>query len=250
MDAMAHDRIQVIASCGVHEDVPPNTLAAFEAAIRAGCDMTETDFRRCADGVIIFHDHQAGGRPVSSLTRREIREAAGVLPPTLDDFIECCRGRLGVDFELKEDGLEEEVLEALSPYFRPDQFVITSFLPSVLRRVKALDATAPTGLLTMRGLSEYIRAHPETADLRSPSRVIDQARALDADFLLPDVFDTELLQAASAAGVATIAWAVSSVAQMRELAQLSGLHGMITEDPALLRRVLEDPLAGAVDAHA
>jgi hypothetical protein len=29
---MAHELIQVIASCGVHDDVPPNTLAAFEAA--------------------------------------------------------------------------------------------------------------------------------------------------------------------------------------------------------------------------
>ena len=247
---MAHERIQVIASCGVHDDVPPNTLAAFEAAIRAGCDMTETDFRRCADGIIIFHDHQAGGRPVSSLTRREIRAAAGVLPPTLDDFIECCRGRLGVDFELKEDGLEEEVLEALSPYFRPDQFVITSFLPSVLRRVKALDATAPTGLLTMRGLTEYIRAHPETADPRTPGQVIDEAQALGADFLPPDVFDTELLQAAGAAGVKTIAWAVGTETQMRELAALPGLRGMITEDPALLRRVLADPVASSLDAHA
>ena len=247
---MAHERIQVIASCGVHEDVPPNTLAAFEAAIRAGCDMTETDFRRCADGVIIFHDHQAGGRPVAELTRREIRDAAGVLPPTLDDFIECCRGRLGVDFELKEDGLEEEVLEALSPYFRPDQFVITSFLPSVLRRVKELDGSAPTGLLTMRGLSEYVQAHPETADPRSAGQVLDETRALDADFLLPDVFDTELLEAAAAAGVATIAWAVGSEAQMRELARLPGLHGMITEHPVLLRGILEEPHAGAVGARA
>jgi glycerophosphoryl diester phosphodiesterase len=212
--------------------------------------MTETDFRRCADGIIIFHGHQAGGRPVSSLTRREIRDAVGVLPPTLDDFIECGRGRLGVDFELKEDGLEEEVLEALSPYFRSDQFVITSFLPSVLRRVKALDATAPTGLLTMRGLTEYIQAHPETADPRSPGQVIDEARALAADFLLPDAFDTELLRDAGAAGVQTIAWAVRSETQMRELAQLPGLCGMITEHPARLRRVLAGLAAGAVDAHA
>jgi glycerophosphoryl diester phosphodiesterase len=240
---MGHELIQVIASCGVHDDVPSNTLAAFEAAIRAGCDMTETDFRRCRDGVIIFHDHQAGGRPVASLTRREIRDAAGVLPPLLDDFIEICRGRLGVDFELKEDGLEEEILAALAPYFGPGQYVITSFLPSVLRRVKELDPGAPTGLLTMRGLREYIRAHPETADPRGADEIIAETRALGADYLLPDCFDGELFQAADAAGVTTIAWAVETEAHMRELAQLSGLHGMITAQPALLRRVLAEPPA-------
>jgi glycerophosphoryl diester phosphodiesterase len=247
---MAHEDIQVIASCGVHDGVPPNTLAAFEAAIRAGCDMTETDLRRCAEGVIIFHDHQAGGRPVSALTRREIRDASGVLPPTLDDFIECCRGRLGVDFELKEDGLEEDILEALAPYFRPGQYVITSFLPSVLRRVRALDATAPTGLLTMRGLTEYIRAHPETADPRTARQILDETAALGADFLLPDAFDTELLQAAAAAGVQTIAWAVGSEVQMRELAEVASLRGMITEDPVLLRRVLARPVPARAAAGA
>jgi glycerophosphoryl diester phosphodiesterase len=234
---MVHELIQVIASCGVHDDVPPNTLAAFEAAIQAGCDMTETDFRRCADGVIVFHDSQAGGRPVATLTRREIRDATGILPPTLDDFIECCRGRLGVDFELKEDGLEEDILEALTPYFGPGQFVITSFRPSVLARVRELDATAPTGLLTMRGLTEYIQAHPETADPRSAGQIVAEARALDVDYVLPDGCDRELFQVADAAGLATIA-------------RFGGLRGMITEHPALLRRVLAGQPAQAADARA
>jgi glycerophosphoryl diester phosphodiesterase len=44
---MAHELAQVIASCGIHDDVPPDTLAAFEAAIRAGCDTTGTE---SADG--------------------------------------------------------------------------------------------------------------------------------------------------------------------------------------------------------
>jgi glycerophosphoryl diester phosphodiesterase len=247
---MAHELIQVIASCGIHDDVPPNTLAAFEAAIQAGCDMTETDFRRCAEGVIVFHDSQAGGRPVSALTRREIRDATGILPPALDDFIECCRGRLGVDFELKEDGLEEDILAALAPYFRPDQFVITSFLPSVLARVRELDSAAPTGLLTMRGLAEYIQAHPETADPRSAGQVLDEARALDADYVLPDGCDRELFEAADAAGVPTIAWAVRSEAQMRDLAQFGVMRGMITEHPARLRRVLAGWPARTADARA
>jgi glycerophosphoryl diester phosphodiesterase len=247
---MAHELIQVIASCGIHDNVPPSTLAAFEAAIQAGCDMTETDFRRCAEGVIVFHDSHAGGRPVSDLTRRAIRDATGILPPALDDFIECCRGRLGVDFELKEDGLEEDILTALAPYFRPDQFVITSFLPSVLARVRALDSAARTGLLTMRGLTEYIQAHPETADPRSAGQILDEARALDADYVLPDGFDRELFEAADAAGIPAIAWAVRSEAQMRELARFGVMRGMITEHPARLRRVLAGRPARTADARA
>jgi glycerophosphoryl diester phosphodiesterase len=237
---MAHELVQVIASCGVHEDVAPNTLAAFEAAIRAGCDMTETDFRCCAEGVIVFHDAEAGGRPVAGMTRREIQNAVGVLPPTLDEFIECCRGRIRVDLELKEDGLEEAVLEAVVPYFRPDQFVITSFHSSALRRVRALSPEAPTGLLTIRGLSQYFKAHPEWADYRRPEVIFDEVRRLGANYLLPDYNDLELLMAAGPAGIDTIAWGVDTEHHMRTVLAATRLRGIITSEPTLLRQVLHE----------
>ena len=128
--------------------------------------------------------------------------------------------------------------------------MITSFLPSVLARVRELDSAAPTGLLTMRGLAEYIQAHPETADPRSAGQVLDEARALDADYVLPDGCDRELFEAADAAGVPTIAWAVRSEAQMRDLAQFGVMRGMITEHPARLRRVLAGWPARTADARA
>jgi glycerophosphoryl diester phosphodiesterase len=241
---MAYELVQVIASCGVHDDAAPNTLAAFEAAIRAGCDMTETDFRRCAEGVIVFHDAEAGGRPVAGMTRRQIERAAGVLPPTLDEFIECCRGRIRVDLELKEDGLEEAVLEALAPSFRPDQFVITSFYSSVLGRVRALSPAAPTGLLTIRGLPQYFEAHPDWTDYRRPREVFDEVRRLGANYLLPDYNDLELLMAAGPAGIDTIAWGVDTAHHMRSVLPATRLRGIITSRPSLLRQVLHEGPGG------
>jgi glycerophosphoryl diester phosphodiesterase len=232
--------VQVIASCGVHHDVPPNTLAAFEAAIHAGCDMIETDFRRCAEGVIVFHDEMAGGRPVAEMTRREIRGAVGLLPPTLDEVMACCRGRIGIDLELKEDGLEEVVLEALAPSFQPYQFVITSFLPSTLRRIRSLSSVAPTGLLTIRGLSQYFEAHPDWADHRSPDMVLDEVARIGATCLLPDYNDPELLDAADRAGIDTIAWGVDTESQMRAVLSGTRLRGVITSEPGLLRRLLNE----------
>jgi glycerophosphoryl diester phosphodiesterase len=235
---MAYELVQVIASCGVHDDVAPNTLAAFEAAIRTSCDMIETDFRRCAEGVIVFHDAEAGGRSVTEMTRREIHRAVGVLPPTLDEFIECCRGRIRVDLELKEDGLEEAVLEALAPTLRPDQYVITSFYSSALRRVRALSPQAPTGLLTIRGLPQHFEAHPEWADYRRPEEIFDEVRDLGANYLLPDYNDLELLMAAGPAGIDTIAWGVDTEHHMRSVLAATRLRGIITSEPTLLRRVL------------
>jgi glycerophosphoryl diester phosphodiesterase len=163
----------------------------------------------------------------------------GILPPTLDDFVECCRGRMGVDFEIKVDGIEEEVLEA-SQAFRPDQYVITSFLPSVIARVRELAPEAPTGLLTMRGLKDWFEQHPEWADYRRPQEILDQVRELKADFLLPDCFDLDLLRAGEGAGVETIAWAVNTAERLRPLLGLRTLRGVIGERPCLMRHLLEE----------
>ena len=100
----------VIAHRGDHRDATENSLAAFDAAISGGCDLIETDFRRCLDGIVAWHDPTAAGEPISALTRRGIRDRTGTLPPFLDDVIERCRGHIGLDLELKEDGLEAEVL--------------------------------------------------------------------------------------------------------------------------------------------
>jgi glycerophosphoryl diester phosphodiesterase len=233
-----YPHIKVIASCGLHTDTEANTLTAFENAIRAGIEMTETDLRRCADGVILFHDDEVGGRPVVELTRRELRDLSGVLPPTLDDFVECCRGRIGIDFELKHDGLEEEVLKAAQTYFRPDQYVITSFKPSVLARVHELAPDAPTGYLTYRKLT--FAGDPTPPDTRTSAEILELAQDLHADFVVPDYLDIELMQASDAAGVETIAWAVDSAEHLRPLLGLRHLRGVIGERPLLMRYLLEE----------
>jgi glycerophosphoryl diester phosphodiesterase len=237
---MAHESVQVIASCGLHHDVPPNTLAAFEAAIEAGCDMIETDFRACAEGVIVCHDERVAGRPIDDMTRDEIRQAVCLLPPTLDEVIACCRGRIGLDLELKEVGLEETVLDALVPSFEPHQFVISSFLSSTLRRVRALSAVAPTGLLTIRGLTQYFEAHPEWADSRSSEAILDEVAATGATYLVPDSNDLELFEAADRAAVETIAWGADTEPHLRAVLSATHLRGVITEEPALLRRLLNE----------
>lgn len=235
---MRHPHVKVIASCGLHTDAGSSTLVAFENAIRAGIEMTETDLRRCADGVILFHDEQIDGRPVADLTRLEMRELTGSLPPTLADFVECCRGRMGIDFELKHGGFEEEVLEAAQANFRPDQYVITSFEPSVLSRVHELAPDAPTGYLTFRKLTYEGYTGPR--DTRTPAEVLDLARELHADFVLPDYPDLDLMRACDEAGMDTIAWAVDRADHLRPLLEFRHLRGVIGERPLLMRHLLEE----------
>jgi glycerophosphoryl diester phosphodiesterase len=220
---------RVIAHRGDHRAATENSLAAFDAAISGGCDLIETDFRRCRDGIVAFHDAAAGGRRIAELTRREIRDQTGVLPPFLDDVIERCRGHIGLDLELKEDGLEAEVLAAVTPFFGPAEFVISSFRPSVLQAVRDLDGTARTGLLTARGI---------TADPRAAGDILAAAEDHGAGYVIPDVLDQELIKLAADSGKGVIVWHANTKAEISEALSLPAVEGVITDRPQVVRRSL------------
>src|SRR5258708_21175040 len=75
---------------GAMGHAPENTAASFEKAIALGCDEVETDVWLAADGrLVISHDP-----PVADVTL------------TLDAVLDLCRGRVGVNVELKADGDE------------------------------------------------------------------------------------------------------------------------------------------------
>jgi glycerophosphoryl diester phosphodiesterase len=69
----------VIAHRGASRDRPENTIAAFDEALRQGCDGIELDVQLSRDGVpVVYHDKtltKAGGgrRRVAQLALRELR---------------------------------------------------------------------------------------------------------------------------------------------------------------------------------
>src|SRR5690625_4319023 len=80
----------IIAHRGNHVEVPENTLAAFEEAIRCGADYVEVDVRATADGhLVTVHDATSTkmtgfDRKVEEMTWDELRTIP-VIPVRLDD---------------------------------------------------------------------------------------------------------------------------------------------------------------------
>jgi len=228
----------VIAHRGDHRWVPENTLAAFDAAVRGGCDMIETDLRRCADGIVVCHDARVGGRLVASMSRHEIGAVTGDLPPSLDEVLECCRGRIGVNLELKEAGLEADVLGAVAPLFSPAQYLISSFRAAVLAAVRDLDTAARTGLLSARGLGALVQSRGAGPGPRPAAAVLATMRDCGADVLIPDVLDRELIALAADRDAALIIWDANAGEQIDEALSIPAVAGVITDSPQRARQAL------------
>lgn len=124
--------------------VPENTPASFDLALQHGADGFEFDVRCTADGcAVICHDPYSAGCEIARTNRD------GLSPlPRLEDVLAryCCTAFL--DIELKVGGLEEAVLASVKRHPPQAGYVVSSFLPEVLRRVKSLDPAVPLGFIS------------------------------------------------------------------------------------------------------
>ncbi len=113
----------VIAHRGDHVDVPENTIAAFENAIKHGVDYVEIDLRTTKDSMlVIMHDasvdRMTNGRgAVSDLTYREIKQlkiagkgkdfAKTYEVPTFEEVLKTCRDRIHIYLDFKNAGVRQ-----------------------------------------------------------------------------------------------------------------------------------------------
>jgi glycerophosphoryl diester phosphodiesterase len=94
-----------LAHRGDWSEAPENTVAAFQAAERAGADMIELDVRRTADGnVVVMHDptlERVWGSPlvVAEATLDEVCAIGGV---SLEEALACVDLPVMVDFTLAD----------------------------------------------------------------------------------------------------------------------------------------------------
>ena len=225
--------IAVIAHRGASRLVgEDNTLRSFARAIEIGCDYVEFDVRRCRDELICFHDGHAGRSPVAKLTLAELRERTGLAVPRLKEVLDFCRGRIGLDVELKDTGLEAEVLSALRAVADDTPLLVKSLDRGVVAALLALAPPCPVGLLVGPPA-------PGPGRRKALKAAVAACRTLHANFLSPhhSLLADEALARAELQGIPAYPWTVNDPATMARLAALP-IRGMITDRPDLLLEIV------------
>jgi glycerophosphoryl diester phosphodiesterase len=214
----------VVAHRGSAETVPENTIAAFEAAIAGAADMIEFDVRSTQDHVlVIHHDPTVDRRPIQQLTWAEL-QAINPLIPTLEATLQCCKGRILLDVELKEIGQERQTIEHLLRHLHSDEFVVTSFNIESLRVIKQNYPEIMIGLLLKRSWRERFcdRVNPLLSS---------QIEQLQPDFLAPNqrLWQTKWLEQINRNNLPYWLWTVNQAARMQDLSNHPNVHAIITD---------------------
>jgi glycerophosphoryl diester phosphodiesterase len=199
------------------KSIPENTLASFDQALADGCDGFEFDVRLSADREgVVCHDPQTGGVEIARASAQQLAAL-----PQLQDVLACYQDRAFLDIELKVSGLEQITVALLREHPPRRGFVVSSFLPEVLRTISAEDASVPLGLIC------------ETeAELRLWSE-------LPIEYVIPHykLVDEALLRQFKGADWKILVWTVNAPVDMRHLAK-SGVDGIISDNTSLLFQTL------------
>lgn len=149
-------RIGHRGACG---HAPENTLASIEQAIALGCDLTEVDVQRTADGsLVLLHDERVdrttnGKGPVADMNLEDVRKldaGRGQRVPTLEETLKSAQGRIGLILELKAEGLAYDVSGIVRASGFSGELIYASFLHDELQHVRRADPDARTLVLFKR----------------------------------------------------------------------------------------------------
>ncbi len=234
------DHVQVMAHRGSSQAAPENSMSAIRKAIAEGADWVEIDVQETADGVVVvLHDSdfmKLAGRNLKiwdatlddlkdiDIGSRFAAEFSGERVPTLAQVLDECRGKIGVNIELKyyghEDQLEQRVANVVESCEMASDVMLMSLKMAGVRKMKSLRPTWKVGLLM--------------------SVSAGSLKQVDADFLAVNASFASrgLLQSAHKNEKDVYVWTVNDAATMSAMIS-RGVDGLLTDKPALARAVLE-----------
>lgn len=216
----------ILGHRGASSAHPENTLEAFAAAYEGGANGIEFDVRADANNLpVISHDRsltrRAGDpRNVDELTVEELKMlnvGQGYRMPTLAETLTLAGGRGFLDIEVKQAGIEREVLDAMTGY-RGD-WGISSFDWDCLGAFRAIDRNVKLWLVA-RTFSDSL--YRTARDLHAVGIAMHHNSLNEA-----------AMTQCGEAGLSVIGWTVNDAAEAQRLADL-GCFALCTDVPELL----------------
>lgn len=233
--------VEIFAHRGAAGAAPENTLASFKQAITDGADWIELDVQESKDGeVVVIHDSDvmklARVSPkiwesnLADLQKIDIGswfdpKFKGEKIPTFKEVLQMAKGKIKVLIELKYYGhdvaLEKKVVEIVESLGMSKEVAAMSLKPAQVEKIKSLRPEWKSGILL--------------------SKVVGDVSKMDVDFLAVNLgmMHPSLIKTTHKAGKKLYVWTADDPLVMFKMLTL-GVDGLITNEPALARKVMEE----------
>jgi glycerophosphoryl diester phosphodiesterase len=217
-------KLLLLGHRGARIYAPENTIAAFDLALDHGVAGFEFDVR-CTrtKQSIICHDGKINRIVVRKRTLEQIQASCSLegKPPCLEDVLERYSRKAFLNIEVKVRGMEQVVVEAMKRFPPQRGYFISSFLPSVVHKLHALDRSLVLGAIS----KSYWH--------------LRRWKALPVTYVVPHygLLTPKLIDELHAAGKTVVTWTVNDPRKMRNAAAM-GVDGIISDDTKLLMETM------------
>ncbi|CCQ32447.1 glycerophosphoryl diester phosphodiesterase [Halorhabdus tiamatea SARL4B] len=216
------DGMRCIAHRGFAGLYPENTLTAVRQAA-AQADMIEVDIRRCGSGeLVVFHDETVdrltdetgavADHSADELAAMDV-DGSGEGIPTLADVLDVVPSDVGLDLELKESGLIEDVQTAVEG--TDIDVWLSSFDTDVV--ATAAETTDWPVVLIVDDASEA---------------AIERAAGIGCAGIAPHwrLIDFALIERAHRSNLSVYAWPINDIERAQSLRKME-VDGIVAEEP-------------------
>jgi glycerophosphoryl diester phosphodiesterase len=251
----------LIGHRGASALAPENTLEGIKKAFLCGASFAEVDVRLSRDShLVLMHDETVdrttnGSGLVEKLSIEELQglDAGGERVPSLVEAINLASEHCGgLVIDMKEEGLEALVLEALSG--KNIRTIVTSFYHQSLWELKQLQLDMirePDAMVCssneeapMPGRNCDRRRYDIKTGIIVSSLPIDpvgMAERARADAIFPERINANLFKSAHEKGISVYPRTINDPAKAEWLLRL-GADGLVTDDPCSQKPMTESPL--------
>jgi glycerophosphoryl diester phosphodiesterase len=211
-------RFERIGHGGASALAPANTLASFDAACDVGIDTVEFDLRGWGGELVLAHTvFHARCEGIIRL-RQALRHLSA------RRFLD-----VGLNVDLKHVGCEHALIDGLRDSRLLHRTLISSQVPAVLDRVRALEPRARVGVSVGGRMARFSR---RWNDWRAQVLAGLESRRWDALMAQHRLVGPSLLEEVVARSGLLYAWTVNERPAIDRLRAL-GVHGIATADPRL-----------------
>ncbi len=219
-------KLLLLGHRGARLYAPENTVQGFNLSLNHGADGFEFDVRctRSKES-IVCHDRKFNRIAVRTRTLEQIHAKCSVdgKPPCLEEVLELYSRKAFLNIEVKVRGMERVVFEAVKRFPPQRGYFISSFLPSVVRKLHALDRSLVLGAIS----KSYWH--------------LRRWKSLPVSYVVPHfgLLTQKLVDELHAAEKTVITWTVNDPDKMLQAAAM-GVDGIISDDTKLLVETFSD----------
>lgn len=145
--------------------------------------------------------------------------------PTIDDVLKACKGRIGLNLELKGTSADEKMVEDLIVRIKEakmmSQVIFTSLDYELIALIETKDPSVTTGFI-------YFLSFGDIAAYNADYLIIEEAIATDANI---DKIHSQ--------GKKAVVWTVNSETSMDKFSN-TDIDAIITDEIAMLKRLLNE----------